>query len=30
VIRYRHVGPVTRDVWQQTLAPVIDLLESGV
>lgn len=29
VIRYRHVGPVTRDVWQRTLAPVIDLLESG-
>ena len=29
VIRYRHVGAVTRQVWDDTLAPVIRLLKSG-
>jgi cytochrome c biogenesis protein CcmG/thiol:disulfide interchange protein DsbE len=28
VIRYRHVGPVTRRVWEETLRPVVDLLLS--
>jgi len=29
VIRFRHVGPVTTDVWQQDLLPVIEHLRSG-
>ncbi len=29
VIRYRHVGAVTNDVWNDTLAPVIALLNEG-
>ncbi|MFT4854288.1 MAG: cytochrome c biogenesis protein CcmG/thiol:disulfide interchange protein DsbE [Cyclobacteriaceae bacterium] len=28
VIQYRHVGPVTRRVWEETLRPVVDLLLS--
>lgn len=28
VIRFRHVGPVTPDVWQQALAPVVEHLRS--
>lgn len=28
VIQYRHVGPVTRRVWEKTLRPVVDLLLS--
>jgi len=28
VIQYRHVGPVTRRVWEETLRPVVDLLQS--
>jgi cytochrome c biogenesis protein CcmG/thiol:disulfide interchange protein DsbE len=28
VIQYRHVGPVTRRVWEETLRPVVDLLIS--
>lgn len=26
VIRFRHVGPVTPDVWQDTIEPVVELL----
>lgn len=29
VIRYRHVGAVTKDVWDETLAPIIALLNEG-
>jgi len=32
VIRYRHVGPVTQNIWQTKLAPVIEMVraeESG-
>ncbi len=28
-IRYKHVGIVTRDVWMETLLPLIKSLESG-
>ncbi|MAK61578.1 MAG: DsbE family thiol:disulfide interchange protein [Ponticaulis sp.] len=28
-IRYKHVGPVTRDVWQKEFAPRIDALKAG-
>jgi cytochrome c biogenesis protein CcmG/thiol:disulfide interchange protein DsbE len=28
VIRYRHVGEVTRRVWEETLSPIIDLLQA--
>jgi cytochrome c biogenesis protein CcmG/thiol:disulfide interchange protein DsbE len=27
VIRYRHVGPVTRQTWEETLGPIIELLK---
>jgi cytochrome c biogenesis protein CcmG, thiol:disulfide interchange protein DsbE len=27
VIRFRHVGPVTPEVWQETLLPVVELLK---
>lgn len=26
VIRYKHIGPVTADVWQQTLKPLVEEL----
>jgi cytochrome c biogenesis protein CcmG/thiol:disulfide interchange protein DsbE len=28
VIRFRHVGPVTEDIWEATLLPVIELLRA--
>ncbi len=27
VIRFRHVGPVTPEVWRQTLLPVVEHLQ---
>ncbi|MCB1644839.1 MAG: DsbE family thiol:disulfide interchange protein [Pseudomonadales bacterium] len=29
VIRYKHVGPVSRMTWEQDFSPVIELLRSG-
>jgi cytochrome c biogenesis protein CcmG, thiol:disulfide interchange protein DsbE len=29
VIRYRHVGAVTTEVWNNTLAPAIQLIQAG-
>jgi cytochrome c biogenesis protein CcmG/thiol:disulfide interchange protein DsbE len=29
VIRYRHVGPVSRRIWEETLGPIIELLETN-
>lgn len=29
VIRFRHVGPVTEDVWAGTIQPVVELLRTG-
>jgi len=27
VIRFRHVGPVTPEVWRETLLPVVEHLQ---
>ena len=27
-IRYKQVGPITPEVWTQTIAPIVDRLES--
>lgn len=29
VIRFRYVGPVTENVWRETLSPVVELLRAG-
>lgn len=29
VVRYRHVGAVTRKVWEEDLKPLVDLLRNG-
>jgi cytochrome c biogenesis protein CcmG, thiol:disulfide interchange protein DsbE len=29
VIRYKHAGPITRDVWEQTLWPIVRRLQGG-
>jgi cytochrome c biogenesis protein CcmG/thiol:disulfide interchange protein DsbE len=29
VIRYKHVGPITREVWEQTLWPIVRRLQAG-
>jgi len=29
VIRYRHVGPVSRRTWEETLGPIIELLKTN-
>lgn len=29
VIRYKQIGPITEDVWNGTLKPIIDKLEAG-
>ncbi|MCW8861882.1 MAG: DsbE family thiol:disulfide interchange protein, partial [Rhodospirillales bacterium] len=28
VVRYKHVGPVTARVWQETLLPIVEELRS--
>lgn len=28
VIRYKHIGPITPDIWSKTLLPIIEHLES--
>lgn len=28
-IRYKHVGPITRDAWEQTLWPIVRRLQGG-
>jgi len=29
IIRYKHVGPLTKQVWQHTLLPIINKLRTG-
>lgn len=29
IIRYKQVGPITPDVWEQTLAPIVRRLQAG-
>jgi cytochrome c biogenesis protein CcmG/thiol:disulfide interchange protein DsbE len=28
-IRYKHIGPITPEVWQETLLPLIQDIEGG-
>ncbi|MDF2868275.1 MAG: thiol:disulfide interchange protein, partial [Gammaproteobacteria bacterium] len=29
IIRYKHIGPLTKQIWQNTLLPLIDKLRTG-